>query len=356
MTERPHSALTLSLVLALAPAAAAGGGEEWLTLDRELEALEATLAPQDSGGIRVGALVRSNYAWFEESPLVAGTHYSGFAFDNIRGFFEGEVGGTTMHLSFEALSGTMFVLDAYGRVPLRDGVDLTMGQFLPAVLRSGLIDPQNLLFILRTGPGAFWHGRDTGVQLAAELDRVLVRASLLNGADGAGDDQAWVVRADWSAVDSVPWVEGAYGSGRQTALVVGASYYDDAGALQDGDVVSVDALLTTDRFSLGGEFQSYGDDGGVDPGNGIKDGIYGNLSDTSPWAASASFMVDPDKYEVGVRYETLDDQYDASAVTLGLNAYLAGHDLMWQFNYSQVSSDRSDQDGPVMGIGLTVHI
>jgi hypothetical protein len=185
---------------------------------------------------------------------------------------------------------------------------------------------------------------------------VLVRASFLNGVDGTGDDPAYCLRADWSAVNSVPWVEGAYGSGRQTCLVVGGSWYDDAGALEDGDVLSVDALLTTDRFSLGGEFQSYADDGGVDPGSGVKDGIYGNFSDTSPWSASASYMVDPDRYELGVRYETLDDQYDASAVTVGLNAYLAGHDLMWQFNYSQVSSDRSDQDGGALGIGLTVHI
>ena len=58
--------------------------------------------------------------------------------------------------------------------------------------------------------------------------------------------------ADWNAVNSVPWVEGAYGSGRQTGLIVGASYYDDGSAIEDGEVISVDALLTTDRFSLGG--------------------------------------------------------------------------------------------------------
>lgn len=355
MHERRHRALSLSTLLVLAPLASAGGSDDWLPLDRELQALESTLAPQD-GGIRVGALLRTNYAWFEESPINPGTHYSGFAFDNIRAFFEGDVGSTTMHLSFEGQSGTVVVLDAYGRMPVAEHVRLTVGQYLPAVLRSGLIDPQNLLFILRTGPGAYWHQRDQGAEVAADLDRVLVRASLLNGSDAVADDVAFCVRADWNAVNSVPWVEGAYGSGRQTGLIVGASYYDDASALEDGDVISVDALLTTDRFSLGGEFQSYGDDGGVDPGNGVKNGIYGNFSDTSPWAVSASFMVDPDKYELGLRYETLDDQYDASAVTVGLNAYLAGHDLMWQFNYSQVSSDRSDQDGGAVGIGLTVHI
>lgn len=357
MHERNARALSLTLALSLSAAPlAAGGGEEWLTLDRELAALAGPLQAPSESGVSLGVLLRSNYAWFEESPATPGEHYSGFALDNVRPWIEGRVGGTTLRLTLEAQSGTALVLDAYARMPVTEDVQVSMGQFLPAVLRSSLVEPQNQLFILRTGPGAFWHARDTGVELGALLDTVLLRASFLNGSDGAGDEPALALRADWNAVGSVPLVEGAYGSGRQTCLAVGASYYDDANALEDGDVLSADAILTTDRFSLAGEFQSYADDGGVDLGSGVKNGLYGNFSDTSPWAATASFMVDPEKYELGVRYETLDDQHDATAVTVGLNAYLAGHDLMWQINYAQVDSDRADQDGGVFGIGLTVNI
>lgn len=358
MHERSARALSLSLALSLsaAPLAAGGGSEEWLSLDRELEALANVPQAPGAEGLRMGALLRTNFAWFEESPVSPGTHYAGFALDNVRPWIEGRVGATTLRLGLEAQSGTALVLDAYARTTVTEDLDFTMGQFLPAVLRSSLVEPQNQLFLLRTGPGAFWHARDTGVELAALLDTVLLRGSFLNGRDGAADEPAFAVRADWNAVGIVPLVEGAYGSGRQTCLAVGASWYDDESALEDGDVLSADAILTTDRFSVGAEFQDYADDGGVDPGNGILNGIYGNLSDSNPWSAYASYMVDPEKYELGVRYETLDDQYDASAVTVGLNAYLAGHDLMWQFNYSQVESDRSDQKGGALGIGLTVNI
>jgi hypothetical protein len=357
MHERYARTLTLPLTLMLsATPLAAGGGEEWLTLDRELEALASLPQAPPEDGVHVGLLLRTNYAWFEESPVLPDTHYAGFALDNVRPWIEGRVGPTTLRLGLEAQSGTALVLDAYARTTVTEDLEFTMGQFLPAVLRSSLVEPQNQLFILRTGPGAFWHARDAGAELAALLDTVLLRGSFLNGVDGAGDEPAFALRADWNAVGTVPLVEGAYGSGRQTCLAVGASWYDDASALEDGDVLSADAILTTDRFSVAGEFQSYADDGGVDPGSGVLDGIYGNFSDTTPWAATASFMVDPDRYELGVRYETLDDQYETSAVTVGVNAYLAGHDLMWQFNYSQVDSDRSDQDGGAFGIGLTVNI
>lgn len=355
MHERTALFLTMALTVPAAPLAA-GGGEGWLRLDRELEALAGPLQAPSQSGVSLGVLLRTNYAWFEESPAAPGEHYSGFALDNVRPWIEGRVGATTLRLTLEAQSGTALVLDAYARMPVSEDVEVTLGQFQPAVLRSALVEPQNLLFILRTGPGSFWHARDTGVELAALLDTVRLRASFLNGTDGAGDEPAMALRADWNAVGSVPLVEGAYGSGRKTCLAVGASYYDDASALADGDVLSADAILTTDRFSLAGEFQSYADDGGVDLGSGVKNGIYGNFSDSNPWATTASFMVDPEKYELGVRYEMLDDQYDASAVTVGLNAYLAGHDLMWQINYAQVDSERVDQDGGVFGIGLTVNI
>lgn len=351
----PTFALPLALALATSPTAAAGGGE-WLSLDRELELLAASPQAPAQPPVSVGLLLRTRYAWVEESPTIPGESESGFTLDDVRPWIEGRVGGATVRLSLEGESGTLEVLDAWARLPVIEDVEVVLGRLQPSVLRSALVEPQNQLFVRRTVPGDYWYARDTGVELSARLDTVLVRAGLLDGSDGAGDEPALALRADWSAVSTVPLVEGAFGSGRQTALTVGASYYDDANALEDGDVLTVDALLTTDRFSLGGEFQSYADDGGVDPGNGVKDGIYGNLSDTSPWSLSASFMVDPDKYELGVRYESLDDDFDSSAITVGLNAYLAGHDLMWQFNYTQLDSDFAGLDGGVFAIGLTVNL
>jgi hypothetical protein len=356
MHPRTVPTLALPFALALSTPHAAAGGEEWLRLDRELESFASAAQVPSPPSVTVGVLLRTRYAWVEESPTMPGESESGFALDDVRPWIEGRVGATTVRLALEGASGTFEVLDAWARLPVIEDVELGVGRLQPAVLRSALVDPQNLLFLQRTVPGDFWYARDSGVELAARLDTVLVRAGLFNGSDGAGDEPALSLRADWDAVATVPPVEGAYGSGRQTALVVGASYYDDGGALEDGDVISLDALLTTDRFSLGGEFQSYADDGGVDPGNGVKDGIFGNLSDTSPWSLSASFMVDPDRYELGLRYEDLDDDFDGKAITVGLNAYLAGRDLMGQINYTQLDSDFAGRDGGVFAIGLTVNL
>jgi len=254
--------LPLAAALSAAPLSANGGGE-WLSLDRELELLAALPQGSPSGGVNVGVLLRSHYAWVEESPATPGASDSGFTLDEVRPWVEGRVGATTVHLALEARAGSVEVLDAYARTPVIEDVEVTVGRFLPAVLRSSLVEPQNQLFVQRSAPGAFWHARDTGVEFAALMDTVYLRASFLNGRDGAGDEPAVAVRADWSAVGTVPLVEGAYGSGRRTCLAVGASYYDDANALEDGDVFSADAILTTDRFSLAGEIQSYADDGGV---------------------------------------------------------------------------------------------
>ena len=153
-------------------------------------------------------------------------------------------------------------------------------------------------------------------------------------------------------------VEGTYGSGRQTCLSIGASYFDDPSASKDGNVVTADAALTTDRFSVAGEFQTYADDGGVPtPGNpDVKNGIFGNLSDSSPWAATAAFMIDPEKYEFGARYQALDDQFESKALTLGINRYMAGHDIMFQVNFAKVQSGGATSDGTVFGLGLTVNV
>jgi hypothetical protein len=71
---------------------------------------------------------------------------------------------------------------------------------------------------------------------------------------------------------------------------------------------------------------------------------------------TASFMLDPERYEVALRYEMLDDVNDAKALTLGINRYVAGHDVKWVLNVADVSSDLDTQDGLVVGLGLTVNV
>lgn len=329
-------------------AVASDGDLEWSALDREIAAL-AQVTPEEGGpaGVRVEAVLRTNYAWFDETPAAGVEDYSGFALDNVRPRIDGAVGDFAFQIEIEAQSGTALVLDAYAAWNLSEAVSLTMGRFQPPVLRSALVDPENLLFVLRTLPAQLLQARDEGVQVAGRWENVLVRGSLENGADGTGDDYAYTARLDWDVLGGgVRLVEGAYGSGRDACLTVGGSYHDDANAPDEGDLVALDAALTLGRFALSGEWLQVGED----------PAFFGDFSDTSPFAVMASFMIDPERYEVAVRYEKFDADEELDAWTLGVNRYVAGHDVKWVLNVADVSADNDDQDGAAVALGLTVHV
>jgi hypothetical protein len=365
VARHPLNALTwVALALAAAPAAAGGAGEtapgaltagsaaddhgEWTALDREIAALaQSTPEAATSDGIRVDAVLRTNYAWFDESPTPAVEDYSGFALDNVRPRIDGTIGDYSFQIEIEAQSGTAVVLDAYAAWNVSEAVHLTMGRFQPAFLRSALVDPENLLFVLRTLPAQLLQQRDEGLQLAGRWGNFLVRGSLENGADGVGDDYAYTARVDWDVLGGgVRLVEGAYGSGRDACLTVAAAYHDDANADDEGDIAAADAALTLGRFALSGEWMQVGED----------PAFWGDFSDTNPFAAMASFMIDPERWEVAIRYEKFDADDELAAWTLGINRYVAGHDVKWVLNVADVSADRDDQDGAAVALGLTVHV
>ena len=121
VARHPLNALTwVALALAAAPAAAGGAGEaapgegsaaddhlEWTALDREIAALaQTTPEAATPDGIRVDAVLRTNYAWFDESPTPAVDDYSGFALDNVRPRINGTIGDYSFQIEVEAQSGT----------------------------------------------------------------------------------------------------------------------------------------------------------------------------------------------------------------------------------------------------------
>jgi hypothetical protein len=357
MAPRHTLAATCCTTLALAaPALAGGGSEEWTSLDREIAALAqaASSTAQAPEGVRVSGVLRANYAWFDEPD------YSAFALDNVRPRFDAAVGDFAFQIELEGQSNTALLLEAWAGWQIADAFHLTMGRYQPPVLRSALVDPEHLLFILRTTGGTVFQFRDEGAQLAARFDPFLLRASLENGEDGAGDESAYTLRADWDVVGGgVRLVEGAYGSGSQWCFTLGAAYRDDQGLDEDGDVITVDAAMTYGRFSLMGEWLSFGD-GFVAPD--VDPAAADQYADTSPWAAAASFMLDPEKYELALRYEQPDAADTVDHVwTLGLIHYVSGHDVKWMLNAAYVSTDppgdaEFDNDGLRLGVGLTINV
>ena len=106
------SALALTTTSGLA--AAGTGSEEWLTLDREIESLASTLAPQNAdSGVTVHGFVRSSYVTSGDI-LVGTSDLGGFNMDNIRLSVEGTVGDFTVFVSAE---GSSSVVSTTGTTP-----------------------------------------------------------------------------------------------------------------------------------------------------------------------------------------------------------------------------------------------
>lgn len=331
--------------------------EDWLTLDRELERLAAEPAWTQSAGPTVGAVFKFNYANSDDLvPPGSSNELGGFLFDNLRISAEGFVGDWEYLVQYEAAVAGVAVspinIDAWVRTELTEHVRMTVGNQLRALLATALTEPENMLFILRTSDGQFWHARDQALKFDGAYENGIAWAvSVENGGDAQGDDLAYTARLVYHALGGgVSQIEGALGAPDDTCLTVSAAYHDDASALDDGDVLALDARLSHGPFWLQGEYLDYADDGGAGAG------IYSVASDTSPFSIATSYMFVPDKYEAALRYQNLDDPTDTEAFTIGINRYEQGRDVMWQLNYVDVSADSPGIDTQTIALGLTVHI
>jgi hypothetical protein len=326
--------------------------ETWISLDRELEALAVSLQ-EPAPGLEMGALLRVNYARFDEfqPPGGMGNEYGGFILDNVRFHVGGAVGDYGLFLQVEGLNGTFEVLDAFATWQAYETVRFVMGQFQPVFLWNALVPPERLFFILRTTDSQFWHARVLGARLDGDYGRLRWALSLENGGDAQGDENAYTARVAYDVTGpGVDLVQGTYGAGEDSSLSVGLGYHDDESAADDGDVLAVDAPFTRGRFGLWADWLDYADDGGGGTG------IYSIFSDTSPWSVAATWMLVPEEYEIGARWQELDDDFDTNAWTVGVNRYVHGHDVKWQLNYVERDADDGGVEDQAIAVGHTVNI
>jgi hypothetical protein len=332
------------------------GATDCLSLDHEIERLAASGA-QGASGPRIGGVFKLNYSNSDEFvPPGSTNELGGFVFDNLRLSVEGRAGDFDYLIQYEAAiagqASTPIDLDAWVRTELGEHVRVTIGNQLRPVLASALVEPEGMLFVLRTTDGQFWHARDLAVKLDGAYDNGLAWAlSVENGGDGQGDVLAWTARVDYHALGGgVGPFEGAFEAGDETRLSLGAAYHDDASAADDGEVVALDARVSHDRLWAQAEWLDYADDGGAGTG------LYSVFSDTRPWSAALSYMLVEDRYEAAVRYQDLDDPIDTRAITIGVNRYEHGRDAMWQLDFVDVSADSPGIDTRTVALGLTIHI
>jgi len=340
-----------ALSAALVSPAFARGDENWANLDRELEALASSAAQANPDGPKLSGLVRARYAYLPEI-LPGAEDYSGFEIDRAQVVLEGQASESySYRIQYEGAGSTAQLLDAFGAWQANEYLRVTMGRFRAPLAWESQLDDSDLLFLTRTDLGELFYQRDDGAMLSAKFDIVNVSVSMQNGLDSAGEEQAFCARAGVDVLGGgVGLHQGAYGAGEQTRLSAGAGYYNDQsiGNGNDGTITTADAQLQLSRFYAEAMVTKFGD--------GFN-GVFTNRSDSTPYTLSASWMLVENRWEVALRYQDTDNVFQESDTSLGVNYYVAGHDVKWQAVVAEIQSDDPNIDQTWrFGVGLNVNL
>lgn len=335
--------------------------EDWLGLDKELESFRSNLAtPQTTSSVGFSGFFRTSFTWGDEADV------SGFGVDNARLNFQARVEDFDIMFQYEASTTPQFgffipigvsgigtgvggvdgLLDAYGAWNIQDEFKLTFGQFRPAVLHSSWLDENELFFYNRTVNGFAFAARDQGMMLSGNFEQLGWWVGLQNGADGSGDDFAYFGRVEFDAMgDGGGDVEGAMGASDEFEISVGGAVYVDD-SLDEGTVWAVDAQSTLGAFSAAAEVVGY------------DESYSASLDSETSWSLQATFMVVPDEWELGVRYEDLAELpgADTNVFTAGVSHYLNGHNAKISANFSTTDADTGSVslDTEAFLLGLTL--
>ena len=119
---------------------------------------------------------------------------------------------------------------------------------------------------------------------------------------------------------------------------------------------TVGVVAGTNVYSFSGEVTDY-DDSGYSSSSGVTGKSQGGnefgLGNTTPFAVAGTYMLTPDTWEVGVRYQDFDDEENTDLIEVAVNHYMEGHDLKWTLQYSTSNSDEGDLEIDLITLGLT---
>jgi len=314
--------------IAIAAASSTGyaAGSDWLQLDQDIASLSSTI--NSSEGANVGGLLRTSYR--------DGDTVGGFFHDDADLWFGGALEEFTWRVSFDLGTGGLVLQDAYVTWSCTEEVNVTWGRFLAPVLRSNVLDPENMLFIDRSMLGMAFYNWDSGVSVNGDYNGFGYFISAQNGTDGTGDDLNFVAHVGYDIGNGVSMQDGAMKSGDELDGSFGVSYTDME---NDG----MDAVLALDFAMTMGQLS-----GSVEYADGSDNDVAAGLGQT-PWDLTLGYLF-ADNMEVAYRYEKTDNAVDDKINTIGLNWYLHGHNAKWQFNYI----DDDSMPDQVIAVGLTV--
>jgi len=302
-------------------------GSDWTALDREVEALSSSLAPQ-GGGVAIGGYIDLGYTNNSDANT------SRFGGNNLRLGFSAENSGYGVTVNTQIATGTLGVLDAYVTTAV-GGMNGTAGLFKAPMGASGGRAERDQFFQDRSAIGSNFAGRDNGIMLGGGSGNFNWAAAIQNASNDVpdADDYQITLHADFTVMGSGSSVEGCYGAGEEMGLVIGASLTDDDDSADSSSVI--DANLTSGTFSFSAEFA---DMGGSTNGPGGSAGATSIATGDSPMAVTATFAVGTD-WEIGIRHQDLDTAGGDTDLDIAAVYYVSGHDVKYTIGLSMPDND-----------------
>jgi len=305
--------------------------------------------------LKIGGRLQVRYVYnFQDTPPAGGDrHRSGFENRRTRLAFSGHVIDPSWKYkiqgNFSRSSGTFGLLDAHVDKVFDNGLTLRIGQFKPRFMHEDNTSSARQLAVERSAVnGVFGQSRSQGLELHGKAgDTVKWSIGYIEGIGvnspggvGGGTNTAalarttefgFIARAEMLAAgewgqfrDFTSWSDEEFG------LLLGAGIAfqrDEFGTPTPGEVEmfrwTVDA---TAKFGGVGAFVAFvGNHEEIN--NGAEADQYG-------FVVQGSAFIVPDEWEAFVRYEWGDADMtgveDLSFITLGVNYYMAKHNLKWQ--------------------------
>lgn len=359
-----------ALAASVASATALASESEWADLDRDVQALSASLNGLESTGPKLDGRLRFVYESSGDIDIPVGTGGEMNDLGNFR-LLEARLKATgsrgDIGYVFQAeFAGTVRLLDAYINVPIGENLRVRVGQFKALVTRSALVSSGKLFFTDRNLIGALFSGRREGIALLGTFDAFEWSVTVQDGFDAEGDEYFYAIRGQIhflgeGLADEAP--EGAYGAGEEIQGTAGVAYFDD-GELDDAAGLLIEAALATSQYSLSAyladldEMVYTGNSGSFGPGN-LFGSVFtgGALNDTSPFGLMGTFMITQATdtqggWEVGARFQDLDDMNDTNILEVGVNYYGCGHNYKYFLNWENVDNDILDIDIIRLGVAL----
>ena len=346
-------------VLALAPALGlpigSGSDGEWSELDREVEALAASLLA-DGGGPGLFGRVQTTYLASNDLPGDLG----GFGVADARLGIMGARSGYEYRLEVDFAddwgSGSLGLLDAQASFALTETVMATLGRFQPKISSNGLLDEGSMAFLSHSIIGTALAARDDGLMLEGSLSEVDWTLCIMNGLDGPGDEALASLRLSMDLTPnehnrhnrSESPTEGAYGGSEEVTALAAFAMVADRGD-PESDLALAEFRAGSGTWSLAFDAADVGSAGFAS----LADNISGMLTqDTNPHSISLTLMVQ-ETWELALRVQDL-DLAGLRQNDLALTHYLSGHDLKWTLGMTQLRSDIPSRNADLWGIALNV--